>query len=141
MQPHGHWGNAHDLQVGKLVSRSNLSLHVQGISIRNEITTVYNLTVADYHTYAVGIYEALVHNKAMKNKLAADDFGFQPKRQTQNNNMKPGHVFDKKTMDALENKYNWSKQKRQEFHLYIRKLKARGEVLTWDVLDELARDF
>ncbi|MDR2643839.1 MAG: HINT domain-containing protein, partial [Planctomycetaceae bacterium] len=40
------------------------ALHVLDISTRSEITTVYNLTVADYHTYAVGNGETLVHNKA-----------------------------------------------------------------------------
>jgi hypothetical protein len=66
MQPHGRWVNARDLRVGdELISRSQLSLHVLGIAVRNEITTVYNLTVADYHTYAVEISEILVHNKAV----------------------------------------------------------------------------
>jgi hypothetical protein len=30
------------------------------------MTTVYNITVADYHTYAIGKDEVLVHNKAMR---------------------------------------------------------------------------
>jgi hypothetical protein len=47
-----------------LVSRP-CSSHVLHIKSRSEITTVYNLTVADYHTYAVGSSEVLVHNKAM----------------------------------------------------------------------------
>jgi hypothetical protein len=36
------------------------------LNSRNETTTVYNLTIADYHTYAVGFGETLVHNKAME---------------------------------------------------------------------------
>jgi hypothetical protein len=63
------------------------------------------------------------------------------KRQGQNSNMRPGHVLDKKTIDALEKKYNWNKDKRQEFHRYIDSLKERGETLSWKELDDLARDF
>jgi hypothetical protein len=67
MLPHGRWVNARDLQVGdELLSRSQSALHVLSLNSRNETTTVYNLTVADYHTYAVGVGETLVHNKAME---------------------------------------------------------------------------
>jgi hypothetical protein len=142
MQPHGRWVNARDLQAGdELISRS-CSSHVLHIQSHSEITTVYNITVADYHTYAVGSGEVLVHNKAMKNRLASDDdFGFTPKRQSQNKNMDPKHVWDKKTMDSLARKYGWSKDKRQKFHQYIDGLKEKGETLSWNELDELARDF
>jgi hypothetical protein len=65
IQPHGRWVNARDLQIGdKLFSRSKISLQVLNIFVRSEIITVHNLTVADYHTYAVGFSEALVHNKS-----------------------------------------------------------------------------
>jgi hypothetical protein len=67
MLSHGRWVNARDLQVGdELLSRSQSALHVLSLNSRNETTTVYNLTIADYHTYAVGVGETLVHNKAME---------------------------------------------------------------------------
>jgi hypothetical protein len=141
MQPHGHWVNARNLQVGdELISRSQFSLHVLGIAVRNEITTVYNLTVADYHTYAVGIYEALVHNKAMKNKLADDDFGFRPKRESQNSKMKSGHINDKPTIDAIQNKYNLSDYQMEKFHLKIAEMKSKGETLPWKELERIAKE-
>jgi hypothetical protein len=66
MLSHGRWVNARDLKVGdELLSRSQSALHVLSLNSRNETTTVYNLTIADYHTYAVGMGETLVHNKAM----------------------------------------------------------------------------
>jgi hypothetical protein len=67
MLPYGRWVNARDLKVGdELLSRSQSALHVLSLNSRNETTTVYNLTIADYHTYAVGFGETLVHNKAME---------------------------------------------------------------------------
>jgi hypothetical protein len=84
----------------------------------------------------------LVHNKAKINQIRTnDDFGFKPKRQSQNSHMKPGHVYDKKIIDALTKKYNWSRDKRQKFHEHIDSLKGQGETLSWKELDELARDF
>jgi hypothetical protein len=71
LQPHGRWVNARDLQVGdELFSRANPSLQIRSISVRSEITTVYNLTVADYHTYTVGTSEILVHNNALVNNVS-----------------------------------------------------------------------
>jgi formiminotetrahydrofolate cyclodeaminase len=105
------------------------------------MTTVYNITVADYHTYTVGNGEVLVHNKAMKNKYDDEGFGYKFKRDTKNSRMKPGHDKDNPTIDAIVNKHKMSEDERQAFHRYIQNKKGRGETLPWKELDKLAKEF
>ena len=67
MQPHGRWVLARHLHVGdEFLTRSGIAVHVLQLHTREELTTVYNFTVDDYHTYAVGEFEVLVHNRAME---------------------------------------------------------------------------
>jgi hypothetical protein len=59
----GRWVNSHELRAGDvLVLHSGERTSVQRVSIRHERTLVYNLTVADLHTFAVGKASVLVHN-------------------------------------------------------------------------------
>ncbi|MDR1923556.1 MAG: hypothetical protein LBQ66_04195 [Planctomycetaceae bacterium] len=43
----------------------NPKSHVLSLKSRNEIATVYNLTIADYHTYPIGVGETRVGDKSM----------------------------------------------------------------------------
>ena len=65
MLPRGRWVSGRDLRVGDIFeTRSGDSVQILDVKSRTETTTVYNLTVDDFHTYAVGEFEVLVHNKA-----------------------------------------------------------------------------
>ncbi len=59
----GRWVEARDLQTGdRLWTYARGVALVSHVSSRNERITVYNLTVAHLHTYAVGTSGILVHN-------------------------------------------------------------------------------
>lgn len=65
MLPQGRWVSARDLKSGDVFeTRLCKNVQITNIDVRTEITTVYNITVEDFHTYAVGECEILVHNKA-----------------------------------------------------------------------------
>jgi hypothetical protein len=143
IQPHGRWVNARDLQIGdELISRSSSS-HILRIQSRSEMTTVYNITVADYHTYAVGSGEFLVHNKAMKNKYDDEGFGYRGgRRDAQNSKMKSSHQIDKADMDYVANEAKMNRAQRRAFHEKIlSKVKDRGERLDRSELLEMAMEF
>ncbi len=59
----GRWTEARWLRLGdQFVTRTGKSATVVGLEIRLERERVYNLAVADRHTYAVGGSGVLVHN-------------------------------------------------------------------------------
>lgn len=61
----GRWVEARDLKEGDMLKVKNgESLIITELTKRNEKTRVYNLNVANYHNYGVGINGILVHNKA-----------------------------------------------------------------------------
>jgi predicted GIY-YIG superfamily endonuclease len=61
----GQWKAAGDLQVGDQLRRQNRELAtVEEVTFTYEPTPVFNLEVADYHTYFVGSLGTLVHNNA-----------------------------------------------------------------------------
>ncbi len=81
---HGTWFQVRDLQTGdtlKTYSNTDNWIVVDSLVLQLGQFTVYNFTVADYHTYYVGQGEVLVHNcggktpKAGKgkNKLKPDN--------------------------------------------------------------------
>ena len=65
--PNGRWVEARALQPGDLLLvRSGEVATVEEIASRREKLKVYNLEVADLHTYAVGADGIVVHNKALQ---------------------------------------------------------------------------
>ncbi|MCU0450914.1 MAG: polymorphic toxin-type HINT domain-containing protein [Bernardetiaceae bacterium] len=61
----GEWKPAGDLTPGDLVMRQNRELApVERVAFSYDPTPVFNLEVADYHTYFVGSLGTLVHNNA-----------------------------------------------------------------------------
>src|SRR5690606_11735836 len=61
----GQWVNAIDLKVGQLLRTSaGTWIQVEAVEVRSEHATVYNFTVADFHTYHVvaGGIDFLTHN-------------------------------------------------------------------------------
>lgn len=59
----GEWINAENLKVGdKLTTFSGIEQLISSIEIVPGDYTVYNFTVADFHTYYVSAYGVLVHN-------------------------------------------------------------------------------
>ena len=62
-EPQG-WTAAGDLHPGERVRRQDgSSVAVTGTRIRVQPETVYNLEVADWHTYFAGCWQVLAHNK------------------------------------------------------------------------------
>ena len=76
---------AGELQVGEqLVGHDGKLVEIESIGSTDEVTTVYNLRVADFHTYFVGGglwgFDVWVHNssylsRAIKNQVAAREDG------------------------------------------------------------------
>jgi hypothetical protein len=72
---------AGELQVGdQLVSSQGVLVPIESISNLNEITTVYNLRVADHHTYFVGGalwgWDVWVHNAYFGSRSTATKVGY-----------------------------------------------------------------
>ena len=63
MTPHGRWVESGDLQVGDVLWGRQQRVKITAIDVHQEQTTVYNIEVAELHSYAVGDTEVLVHNK------------------------------------------------------------------------------
>jgi RHS repeat-associated protein len=63
----GRWVQTRELRVGdKLLLRSSEEAAVESLVVSQEALPVYNMEVADDHTYAVGTAQVLVHNKPME---------------------------------------------------------------------------
>ncbi len=61
----GRWVDARDLRVGDVLLRhGNKPARVTSVAARWERLRVYNLHVAELHTFAVGAGQVLVHNRA-----------------------------------------------------------------------------
>jgi hypothetical protein len=58
----GRWVAARDLRVGDMLVLRSGEVPVESVSSRSATLTVYNLEVADLHTYAVGGQGVVVHN-------------------------------------------------------------------------------
>jgi hypothetical protein len=152
---HGYYVEAKDLNVGDIFIGANGEQTTLTATSRKEFPngiTVYNFSVEDNHNYYVianleayenGAGVVLVHNaeyrKNHNRDLSEEDAPIP--RKVKPDSMKPGHIMDKKTMDAIEKKYGRSDDKRQAFHEYINGMKGRGETLSWAELNALARDF
>jgi len=63
----GRWVEARDLRVGDLLrGRLGETVRILNVESRFEETIVYNFDIDDFHTYAVGSREVLVHNSSME---------------------------------------------------------------------------
>ncbi len=68
----GRWVEAHHLKPGDVLGvLDNKELKIHSLTFGYTQTTVYNLEVADSHTYTVGQDGLLVHNKGAKKEKAA----------------------------------------------------------------------
>ena len=66
----GRWVNAGDLRIGDvLLLKSERQAAITQLAVRSIRTTVYNFQVEEIHTYAVGMRQVLVHNKAATNAV------------------------------------------------------------------------
>ena len=89
----GRWVEARDLRVGDLLrGRLGETVRILNVESRFEETIVYNFDIDDFHTYAVGSYEVLVHNSSMEPVSKATSTvwqNFEPFRgQTKTNGLK-----------------------------------------------------
>ena len=80
LRNNGRWVEAKDLQVGdELLSRTGEAVHILSVESHIEETMVFNFDIDDFHTYAVGVREVLVHNNSkhepMKRRQADWDEG------------------------------------------------------------------
>ncbi|MBT2398755.1 polymorphic toxin-type HINT domain-containing protein [Streptomyces sp. ISL-100] len=72
----GEWLDAVDLRAGQqLRTNSGTNVEIAAVEHWAQRATVYNLTVADFHTYYVGIggQDILVHNARVKNLCPDED--------------------------------------------------------------------
>jgi hypothetical protein len=66
----GRWVDAANLQVGDLLLvKSGQQATVSHLAVRQVCQKVYNIQVAEVHSYAVGAGQALVHNKPVPSML------------------------------------------------------------------------
>jgi tetratricopeptide (TPR) repeat protein len=73
MTAQGRWVEARDIIAGDLLQPlAGEPLRVDAISVSESATLVYNLTVEELHTYAVGGSGILVHNKGQRQAEPAD---------------------------------------------------------------------
>jgi hypothetical protein len=118
----GGWTRADSLSPGDLVRTMSGSAVVDSLSFGNQRVTVYNLTVADAHTFLVGDEAAWVHN-CMKADFAPDFSYVNKQGQTAHEHIslhgvnnpgrdKPHGVFDDDAvLTAME---AWSKARQVE---------------------------
>jgi hypothetical protein len=70
MTPTGRWVAARDVRVGDTIQGMTEGVGtVEALWASCESTTVYNIQVSRYHSYAVGREGWLVHNKPMSNAI------------------------------------------------------------------------
>jgi|GEM_PF-2337795 len=66
-ESNGRWVEARSLRNGDvLLLQSGQVAKIVKLTIRHDRLKVYNIEVEDFHTYAVGVFGVLVHNKARK---------------------------------------------------------------------------
>jgi RHS repeat-associated protein len=64
LQADGRWIAARDLRPGDvLLTRDGERATIEHLAMRHDQIAVYNITVEDVHTYTVGAFDVLVHNK------------------------------------------------------------------------------
>jgi hypothetical protein len=69
--PNGRWVEARHLQVGdRLLSMDQGEMEVSRIGSSQKALDIYNITVADFHTYAVHDDGIVVHNKGTREETA-----------------------------------------------------------------------
>jgi len=130
------------LQIGdQLLSRTGEIVRILNVESRVEETLVYNFDIDDFHTYAVGVREVLVHNNS-----AAGGFQYKGKvrdevRDKNPPTMKTTHRYDSKEVKAVRKEFGIPKELKNDFDKFLQGVKGKGERLSRADLAQAAIDF